>query len=209
MKENETKNAEMSAERSLQIIRETMERSRKAVELQAGDSYIVWGTIVAVTALVVGHLWMHCGGPNWNLLWASIFVTAPLARKLFFKGHTTEAISPIGRIIGKVHLAMGIFASAVGFLTGTICWLFGIQYFVNITSIIILLYGIATTISGLVLKNTAVTVAGIVGGLGGYFAALAVTGAYGMVVLAGVSVVSGVLPGIVINLENRKRCSDL
>ncbi len=209
MKENETKNAEMSAERSLQIIRETMERSRKAVEANAGDSFIVWGTVVAVTALVVGHLWMHCGGPNWNLLWASIFVTAPLTHKLFCKGRKTEAMSPVGHILGKVYLAMGVFASVVGFVTGTFCWLSDIQGLVNITSIIILLYGISTTISGLVLKNTAITVAGIVGGLGGYFAALAVTGAYGMVVLAAVSVVSGVLPGIVINLENRKRCSDL
>lgn len=206
MKENETKNAEMSAERSLQIIREAMECSRKAVEANAGDSCIVWGTVVAVTALVVGHLWMHCGGPNWNLLWASIFVTAPLAHRLFCKGRKAEMTSPIGRILGKVYLAMGIFASAVGFLTGTMCWLFHVPYFVNITSTIILLYGIATTISGLVLKNTAVTVTGIVGGLGGYFAALVVTGAYGMVVLAAVSVVSGVLPGIIINLENRKRC---
>ena len=197
----------LSAEQSLKIIQETMERSRNAVTANAGNSYIAWGTAVAITALVIGHLWMHCGGPIWNWLWASIFITGPIGDKLLRKSNVPETASHIGGIIGKVWLAMGVFAGTIGFGTGIYCGLLNIGIPTDITATIIMLYGIATTITGFILKNKAITATGLIGGLGGYLGAIAVAHtAYGMVVLAAVAIISGVVPGIIIRFENKRSC---
>ena len=206
METNKTNNEMgLNADRSLQIIGEAMERSRKAMTVNAGNSYIAWGSVVAVTALVIGHLWMHNGEPIWNFLWATIFLTAPLIERLMQKGHTKETDSYLGKIIGKIYLAMGIFCCVIGFGTGLFCGLLHIGMTTDITATIILLYGIATTITGFILKNTLITATGLIGGLGGYFGAIAVAhSAYGMLVLAAVSIISGVIPGILIKFSHKR-----
>ena len=50
---------ELTAERSIEIIRETIEKSRRDVERQAGTPLIVWGSLVAFTAVIIGHSWEH------------------------------------------------------------------------------------------------------------------------------------------------------
>ena len=152
-------------------------------------------------------MWLNDGNSMWNLLWVTLFITAPVGMRLLRKDKTPETASHMGRIIGKVWLSMGIFSSVIGFCTGLYCALLHINSPMDITATIILLYGIATTVTGLILKNRAITATGLIGGLGGYFGAVAVAHtAYGMVVLAAVAVVSGVVLGIIIRLKNRQSC---
>ncbi len=196
---------DLSADRSLQIIGEAIERSRKAMTKNAGNSYIAWGTVVAVTALVISYLWMNHGGPIWNWLWATIFITGPILHRLLKIDDMEETASHLGRLIGKVWFSMGLFSAIIGFGTGLFCGLLHIELSTDLTATIILLYGIAATITGFMLKNRLIIATGLIGGLGGYFGAIAVShSAYGLLVLAAVSVISGVIPGILIKLNNRK-----
>ena len=49
----------LTAERSLEIIKESIEQSRRDITRGSWKSMLVWGILVAVIALVVGHLWEH------------------------------------------------------------------------------------------------------------------------------------------------------
>ena len=53
----------------LELIKELIDKSRRDVERYTGRVMLLWGALVFVTALVVGHLWQHTGNASWNLLW--------------------------------------------------------------------------------------------------------------------------------------------
>ena len=48
---------DLTAERSLEIIRQSIEQSRRAVMKNSGTPMLILGVLVFCTALVVGHLW--------------------------------------------------------------------------------------------------------------------------------------------------------
>ena len=59
----------LSAENSLRLIAETIERSRKAIAKNSGKPLILWGALVTITSVVIWGLWTKTGTPMWNLLW--------------------------------------------------------------------------------------------------------------------------------------------
>ena len=62
-------NNELTAERSLEIIKRQIEQSRKDTEKNSGTSLIVWGSMVFITALIVWYLWSTTGKGVWGFLW--------------------------------------------------------------------------------------------------------------------------------------------
>ena len=64
-----------SAENSLRLIAETIERSRRTIAKNSGKPLILWGALVAVTAIVIWALWSKTGSAAWNWMWFGIFST--------------------------------------------------------------------------------------------------------------------------------------
>ncbi len=204
----ETKNfnnsEEMSAERSLQLISETIERSRRVMTINSGNSFLAWGVVVAATALVIGHLWEHCGGPNWNLLWLTVFVTGPLANRLLTRKGLPENKTHIGKIIGRAYFILGILCALIGFCTGILVHYISPEHVAgSVIASTSLLIGVGAAFTGSVLKNTLIMVAGALGGLSGYFGSYFFTGSHCMMLYAGVAVITMVVPGLIIKLKNR------
>lgn len=198
---------ELTAERSLEIIRKQIELSRKDTEKNAGTPMIWWGAWVTVTALIVGHLWLTTGSSVWNMLW---FAMAIIGWGGMFWMDRKEKKSKlprtiISKAIGYVWYAFGIFASALPILMYVVApLLFNTRVAgVNYTPIIILMLGLSTTITGLILHNRWITGSSIVGGLAGTALAYVFMGPYEMLVLAGVTLITLVFPGIMINLQKK------
>lgn len=59
----------LAAERSLEIIRDAIWRSRRDVMNDAATPMIVWGVLICITGIVVSWAWGATGEPLWNLLW--------------------------------------------------------------------------------------------------------------------------------------------
>ena len=200
-------NNELTAERSLEIIKRQIEQSRKDTEKNSGTSLIVWGTMVFITALLVWYLWSTTGQGAWGFLWfAMAFIGWMLMiwqGKKEKRTHLPKTI--ITQMMSNVWLAFGIFASSFPILMFVVAPLlfgkFALGY--GITSIIVLLLGMSTTITGLLLKNGWITAGGIVGGLAGAASAMLIQGPDEMLVMAGVSLVSLVIPGIMINWRTK------
>lgn len=206
-------NMNMTAERSLEIIRESIEQSQHTIAKNSSWSLIWWGGCVVAFSLLIAYLWANHGGPVWNVLWAVMWGVGYAGERLISKHKKPVPTSFVSKTISHVWSTFGIFIGLFGLI---ICLMgFGFLpvkpavpeqlYYLNITSIISLCFGIATTITGFIIKNRIVQVCGLIAGLGGFFcAALWYPGVEQLFVMAVVAFIGLIIPGIIIYCQNKE-----
>ncbi len=203
----------MTAERSLEIIRESIERSQHRITRNSALPLIWWGLCVVFLSVLIAYLWKNHGGPVWNLLWAAIWIIGYVGNWIIDKRRETVPTTFVGKTIGYVWTTFGIFCGGMGMLLGLIgsgilplsLIMPNIYVFGSITSIISLCFGMGTTITGLVIRNRVIQVCGIIAGLGGFFGALHFPHHEQLYVMAAVAVVGLIVPGLIIHLQNNKQ----
>ena len=201
----------MTAERSLEIIRESIERSQRTIAKNAGLPLMWWGALVIVFALVIHYLWWNCGGPAWNFLWFVMWIIGYLGNRIIDKKNETVPTTFVGKTIGHAWNTFGIFCGGIALILCIIgfcitpgkCEVPGSLVYLNLTSIISLCFGIASTITGLVLENRTIQICGLIAGFGGFFAAIYFP-MQQMYVMAAVSLIGLFIPGLLIHLQNKK-----
>ena len=166
-------NKEMTAQESLTIITETMNNNRKDIVRSSGKYFVLWGILLTVFSLLVFILWKTTGKAVWNNLWFALpAIGYPLARMIKSKEKTARAENYISRINGGIWGSFGLFACSVALFTVLYSLLGDSQLTAivlgaTLTAQIVLLFGIAETISGVVLKNWTIKIAGWITGIGG------------------------------------------
>ena len=200
---------EMTAERSLEIIRKHLDQSRKELTKNSGMPLVWWGCLVCITALIVGYMWRSTGSPSWNILWFAMAIIGYGGNYLMDKKEKREHVPQtiISKMISYVWLSFGLFAVTDAVLMFVVAPSLGyITPLVNhYTVLIILMVCLCSTITGLILKNLWIALGGFLGGvIGSAVADVLGTGFYHMMALAVVAVVALIIPGIMINLKSRK-----
>jgi len=153
-------NKEMTAQQSLQLITETMNNSRKSILRNSAKYFILWGALLTAFSLIIFLLWHNTGNPVWNLFWFAMpLVGYPLAAVLGKKDVDVPQ-SPIGKAIGGVWSVFGAFSVVISAIA-----VFAVP--MNITLIIVLLFGLAESVSGVLLRNWPIIIAGFILGVGG------------------------------------------
>ena len=202
-------NCNMTAERSLEIIRESIERSQRTITKNIALPLIWWGCVVTVFSFIIVYLWSRYGSPVWNVLWAAMGLVGYVGNRYINKRKTPTPPTFVGKTIDHIWDTFGIVCGTLG---GIICcvgfgWLpeevLG-SGMINITGVISLCFGMATTIMGFVLKSTIIRICGILASVGGFFLALQFSGAEQLYVMAGVAVVALIIPGLVVYLQNKE-----
>ena len=155
-------NKEMTAQESLRLITETMNNSRKEILRTSGKHLLFWGVLLTIFSLAIFLLWNTTGRAAWNYLWFAMPIVGMPATHLLNKGATPVPESLISKMLGGVWSAYGIFAVCAAALA---CFVVPL----NITVTIILLFGFAESISGIILKNWTVILSGFVLAIGGMF----------------------------------------
>ncbi|MCR5394903.1 MAG: hypothetical protein K6E86_05880 [Bacteroidales bacterium] len=209
-------NNNMTAERSLEIIMQQIESSRRTISANLAPSLISWGTLVFVFALLISYLWNHHGGSVWNVLWAVMWGCGYLVEWLINKRRPSVPNSIISKTIGQVWSTFGLFIGAMGILFGLALGgvlpslltvpdadVMGTLY-INLTSIISLCFGIASTITGSILKNRIIQTCGFIAGQGGFFGAIQFPGAEQLYVMAAVALIGLIVPGLIIYSTNKR-----
>ena len=171
----------LTAERSLEIITEQIERSRKSVSEDVGMTLLISGLCIAGVAIIViiGTLLTH----NWvfYLLYMLIPIFIWAIERYVKRNKPKVPASVISNMVDKTWQTFGIFV--VAFFVLTILFnnlmFYDAQvadnmqvYFQNRIEpvrIILLLMGMAVTINGYILKSKWMVWCGIIGGLGGFF----------------------------------------
>ena len=170
----------MTAERSLEIIKESIERSQRTINKNSAIPLIWWGVCVAVFSLIIAYLWNNHGGPVWNMLWAVLWLIGYAGNWMIDKRRESVPTTFVGKVIGHVWTTFGVFCCSVGMLFGFIgsgmlpmeLIMPKVYVFGCITSIISLCFGMGTTITGLVISNRIIQICGLIAGIGGFFGAL-------------------------------------
>ena len=169
-------NLNMTAERSLEIITEQLERSRKEVTKDTGLSLYVSGLCVMGMALFIGICTFLTNNPLFYLLYATIPIIIYFADRYAKRNKPKVPASFVGTMVDKTWTTFGIFAIAF-FVFSIFYDLFMVRmespevYFrlrIEPFRVILLLMGMAITITGYILKNRWLIWCGIIGGIGGF-----------------------------------------
>jgi len=157
----------LSAENSLRLIAETIERSRRTIAKNSGKPMIFWGILVIVTALVICLLWSRTGNPIWNLLWFAMSAIGGIGTSFLTRDREKVPVSEISRILGKIWMWFGIFATGFYLLIWVayllMMWFeMPIDLHVDLTLLIGLMLGLCGAISGTVMNLRSVSVSSVV-----------------------------------------------
>ena len=205
-------NSNLTAERSLEIIRESIERSQRTITRNSALPMIWWGVCVVIFSFIIAYLWKNHGGPAWNALWAVMWLVGYVGNWMIDKKNETVPTTFVGKSISYVWTTFGIFCGGIGFM---FCFIGNgilplelimpkVYAFGCITSVISLCFGMGTTITGLIIRNRIIQVCGLIAGLGGFFCALHFPGHEQLYVMAAVAVIGLVVPGVLIQSQNQK-----
>lgn len=159
----------MTAQRSLQLISETFNNSRKEILRGSAKFFMLWGALLTVVSLVIYFLWHLTGKPEWNFLWFAMPVIGyPIAALM---GKYSKAIpqNEVSKMLSSVWGVFGAFA-----ITLSLIAFFLIP--MRVTLIIVIILGLAECISGALLKNWPTIIGGFLLGVGGAVFALLING---------------------------------
>ncbi len=203
----------LTPEESLAIISRNIEQSRKDMIRNGGTPMLIWGGLVCVFSIIIWYLWDKTYNPAWNYLWFAMAAIGYTICALIPRKKAPKVESVISVMLSKVWLAFGILALATPSLTIIIfriikdlipSGIFSGVIFFPITLITITLLGLATSITGFILKNGWIAAAGIICGTVGAAFAFALNGPEQHLILTGISVIGLIIPGIMINIQSKR-----
>ena len=171
-------NLNMTAERSLEIITEQIAQSRRAVSKTTGQSLFVSGlctmgmaVIIAITNFILIN---HASGGLGHLLWLVLPVIIWLFMRKYNKECEHTPVSLVGTMVAKTWSTFAWFV--IGYFIIALIWGFVAMRMlqpeeyvatrIEVTPVIVLLMGMAITITGHILKQRWLIIFGIVAGLG-------------------------------------------
>jgi len=160
-------NKEMTAQESLQLISESLNKSRNDILRNSAKYFVLWGILLTATSLAIYLLWHFTGKPQWNFLWFAMPVIGYPLAALVGKSNAPIPQNEVSKMLGGVWSVFGTFSLALS----------AIAVFVvpmHVTLIIVIILGLAECISGILLKNWPIIIAGFLLGVGGAIFALLV-----------------------------------
>ena len=170
-------NSNMTAERSLEIITEQIEKSRRAVSKTTGQSLYISGICIMCTAVLVvliNVITMSQGMVGiGHFLWFALPVVIWLLSRKYIKDREHAPVSLVSSMVAKTWITFGFFG--IGFFIIALIWgwigarILPISEYatsqIRVAPVIVLLMGMAITMTGHILRQRWLVVFGIVAGL--------------------------------------------
>ena len=167
-------NANLTAERSLEIITEQIERSRNVVAKDTGQLLYMSGLATMGIAVIVALVNGLSASPLGQLLWLVLPIIIWLIMRIHNKKQIQAPVSLVGTLVRKTWWTFGWIV--IGFYLFALIWNYLIlrlvdnpaiaaPSMVSVTPVIILLMGMAVAITGHILKRRWLVLFGILGGL--------------------------------------------
>ena len=154
-------NMELTAERSLEIITEQIEKSRRAVSKDTGRWLFVTGLIAMIMSVIVASINILTLSPLAHLLWFAFPLVLWLVMKFIKRNRVPVPESFVGTLVKKTWYT--ILAFALVYLVIATVWNRCLQVYegyevflhagMRIKPIIITLLAVAVSITGLILKK--------------------------------------------------------
>ena len=189
----------LNEEASLELISQMIRNSRRKLEDGNGISFLIWGYTTFVISLSVYFFINATGDYHYNYLWFLTPVIGYIGMAVSKRDktkHSGHAMNFIERAIGNVWMVIGIAA----FLTSV-----GASFVrFPILSVMLLLLGIGTAITGLTIKFKPVIISGFIGMLS-CAVPFFMKGYEQILVFGFICLIMMVIPGHILNYQGRKR----
>lgn len=188
-------NSNLTAERSLEIIREQIAQSRKNVSKSVGQSLYIAGICMMGTCIAIALVNYIFQTPMGHLLWFAlpIFIWIASHKRKDEQAHAPATI--VGTMVAKTWSTFCIFV--LGFFFIALIWgFFASRLYspseysymqIKVTPVIVLLMGMAVTITGHILRQRWLVIFGIIAGLGCFMWEHLGIGKQLLIVLSGLS----------------------
>lgn len=150
----------LTPEDSLKIISDSLNKTRSDIVRRYSAYLLLWGSIILAVSLVTYFLLDATSDPKWNLLMLAIPLVGFPIHVLISRRCEMVPDNEISFALSRVWSAFGVFSVIISVLAVTCCP-------ISITLVIVALFGFAECISGLLLKNWTITVAGLLFGIAG------------------------------------------
>lgn len=149
---------QLDAAESFALIGRMIANTRNRMVRNAGRPFLVWGYTTVVFTLLVWVAVAYTHDPRWNWLWFGLPLTGGILMLVTRSGHTGGEIRTfVDRVIDHVWLVIGTSA----FFTSALSMFAVVRP--PILFVIVLMMGLGTAITGLVIRFTPAAVGGFVG----------------------------------------------
>ena len=154
-------NMELTAERSLEIITEQFEKSRRAVSKDTGQWLFVTGLIAMIMSVIVASANLLSWTPLFHLLWFALPVVIWLVMKYVNRNRVPVPESLVGTLVRKTWytiLAFALVYSVIAVVWNRVLLVYEspevyLHAGMHITPTVITLLAVAVSITGLILKK--------------------------------------------------------
>lgn len=186
----------LNEKESLELISQMILNTRKKMEEGNGMPFLIWGYATFIVSLVVYYFLSTAGDYHYNLIWFAIPVLGCGGMYFSKRKEKKHSKTYIDRIIVNIWTVIGI----AGLLVS--CAAFFVS--IPVLPIEMLLMGIGTALTGLVIRFKPVIISGFVGMIS--CALPFIIKGYGQIIVFGiVFLIMMVIPGHILNYKGRKK----
>lgn len=147
----------LNEKESLELIAQMIQNTKSRMTRNSGAPFLIWGYTTIIVSLLVWFLLKETGNYHWQWLWF-LLPAISLPSTLWIEHKQPKMIKTyIDRIVGYVWAVFGL---------GAFCFL-GFHLLLEYVCpfVILLMMGMGTALTGLIIKMKVVTVCGVVGAL--------------------------------------------
>lgn len=144
---------QLNEKESLELISQMIRNTQQKLEKGNGIPFLIWGYTTVVVSVLVWYLFSTTGNPQWNYLWFLIPVIGYPAMMWALRKQEKGVKTYIDKIVAYIWITFGV-GSLVVSITAMFFWQLPILFMV------VLLMGIGTAITGLVIRFKPIAIAG-------------------------------------------------
>jgi hypothetical protein len=182
----------LNEKESLELITRMIQNTQNRLVGNEGMPFLIWGYVTVAVTIAVGIVMTIADNYLWNLLWLAIPVLGGILSMAFKKKVETGVRTYIDKIVEFVWLVLGISC-----LVSSVLCIF-CNLYLHILFVELLLVGIGTAVTGLVINFKPVAVGGFVG-VALSFVMLFVPANYSIFIFALSFVAMMIVPGHILN----------
>lgn len=187
----------LNEKESLELITQMIQNTKSRMETNCGMPFLFWGYTTVFVSLLVWALVTRTQNYYWQYLWFLLPIIAGTGTYLSVRKQQPSVKTHLDKVVNYIWMVFGI----AGFLMSTLSIFF---WQLPVLFIILLLMGIGTTLTGLVIGYKTVTICGILGALSS-IGCLFYPGFNQILIFAPVFIFMMVIPGHALNHAARKQ----
>lgn len=181
----------LNEKESLELIAQMIQNTKRRMAKNSGAPFLIWGYTTIIVSLLVWFLLTETGNYNWQWLWF-LLPTVAFPSTLWIARKQEKLVTTyMDRVVGYVWIVFGWGAFFVS-------WVSIFFWSMSVLFVILLMMGMGTALTGLIIKMKVVTVCGTLGALAS-IGCVCVHGLNQILVFAAAFVFMMVIPGHYMN----------